>query len=345
MNLNDQSHNQANGEWNQYQEGYPGQNHPQNGHDDLPFETMQGGQWQNGPQADAPYSQGQGGQNPYQNVPPYQPQQGAGPQNPYGQQGYPQGQAYGQAQGYGPQGQVPYGQNPYGQNPYGQPAYGQTPYGGSRRPRATNQAFQQLGTDLKQVLAAYASSQPVQAFKFDLSDITWILLIVFNILIYGLNAATAQYMLVKKLGTSFNDIGDLGDLGSVFSEALESSVGKIPWGAPFGYGLLKQSLILLALIGMGFLMVNLMKGEKRPALQYVKTVATATIPHTILHFVLLFLGILLPQFALAFSSISLGLLLFTYYVGFSKLHPSKRSYYWLYVATIFVVGLLHHYLP
>lgn len=309
------------------------------------------------PQTGEPYWQGEEPSQAYEvhDQVPFQPVQDhyqdprmqQQPPNWQQQGGYPQ-QGYGDPNPQYGNSNQPYGgkQPPYQQQQYGHPQYPQHPPRGARpgqrpprRPMGNPLLMTQTINDFKELFNGYISAQPLNAFKFDLSLLTWPILLFANILLYALTKATAVYMSAKS-GLS----GALADLGSLLGESAGTTV-KPPWGMPFLYALLEQILVLGVIVGMGFLIAYMTRSEQRPPLQFVKTLAVATIPHTVLHFVFLFLGIGLPKPVMFLSIMATFFLIFTYYNGFSKLHPSKRSSYWWFLLTFLLVAIILYLMP
>lgn len=281
--------------------------------DEVPFQPVQDPRMQQQP----PNWQEDGGY-PQQAYPGQNPQYG-GQQPPYG--GQPPRQAYG-----GPTPQSP-------QAPYGHPQYQPYPPRGGRqgqrpprRPMGNPLLMTQTINDFKELFKGYVSAQPLNAFKFDLSSLTWPVLLIANILIYALTKASAVYMSYKE-----------GLLGTITE--------KPPWGMPFLFGIIEQLLVLGIIVGMGFLTAYVTRSDQRPPLQFVKTLAVATIPHTVMHFIFLFLGIGLPRLILFLSIMAVFFLIFTYYNGYNKLHPAKRSSYWWFLLSFLLVAIVLYLMP
>lgn len=311
--------------------------------------TQQPQNWQQGntgpyyaPQAGAqpPYWQGGDGGRDYGSTeePPFQRVQGAYP-DPRAQQPQNWQQGSYPNQPYG-------GQNPQYQNPaYGNPQHqGRPPYGGRpaqrppRRPHGNPLLMTQTLNDFRELFSGYASAQPLNAFKFDLSSLTWPLLLLINVLLYALTKATAVYCSLK------NIVGSLSGLSSILGDTAGTDL-KAPWGLPFLYSFIEQILVLGVIVGMGFLIAQMTRSEKRPPLQFVKTLAVATIPHSVMHFIFLFAGIALPKLIMFLSVMAAFFLIFTYFNGFIKLHPSKRGNYWWFLLMFVLVALVLYLMP
>lgn len=279
------------------------------------------------------------GQNAYAAGAPASPQYGAYP--PAGN-AYP-GQPYAPAGGQPYAGSSPYAGNPaaaggYGgrppyaqpQQPYGQP--GASGYPRQQRPSVNVKAY--LG-DFDQLLRKLFSGKSTTAFQYDLSLPVWVGLLIVNILIYGLAAATATYRMGLGLVASA-----LNALSSVLGDTAAGS-GAGAWGHAFGMALLFQLLLLLLLTASGFVIAFVSGSERRPPLQYLKTVAAATIPHSLIALLLLLISFLSAGFALSLLQMLPYLLLFVFSVAFDIVHPSKRqSHFWHFVVLMLLIALL-----
>lgn len=266
------------------------------------------------PQQD-PYYQEQGGYNGPAN-PPFEPIRNDGGQ-------YRQG--YGQPQG----GQ--YRQNPGQRGPRGQRGFAPKP---GRKPGGMPLILQQTINDFRELFRAYFSMQPVNAYRFDLSPLTWSLLLALNVLFFGFARATAFSRWYGSLmGSLSNFLGD------------NAGVGKI-WGSAFGLSLLGQIVFLVVILGLMFLTSFLAGCEKRPPLQFVKTLATSSMLHTLLSFLLIFISIPFPMLGLNLLVMSSYFFIFVLALGFTKLHPSRnKAEFWFFALMFLLVAFLHTVMP
>lgn len=203
------------------------------------------------------------------------------------------------------------------------------------RPSRTNFQFgqgaplilRQSLNDLGHLTAGFLSGDPTRAYRYDLAPLTWSVLLFLSILFYGLTRA----LVMTRIFGSLALLAGINQ-GSVF--------GKEFLNALFG-----QLITLVVLLGGGFLMARVSKGESRPALQMIKTLAAATFPHTLLSFVLLLVSLVQPSLASTLLTVNTLALIYTFSIGVRKVYGGKRSVYWVVMLLFFVFSIFFAFLP
>lgn len=249
---------------------------------------------------------------------------------PTEQPGYPQqaqpyqayeGQGYGQPQDapqYVPGHQAP----PRGpQRPQARPRPPQRP-----RDPHPNLRMRQVGNDFRQLLNSYFSRQPTNVFKYDFSIWTYGILLLVNIFFYALTRLFISIRVYGQMGLPF---------------------GGLKQGAQIlGYGMLGALLILAGTLLAMVLIAQLAGCERRPPLQYVKTLAAAAPPYNIMVVLALVIGLLRPSLGNAFLLMAPYVFAFTLYHGLKKNHNSRRmSLLWPFVLVFVVITLVVHFVP
>ena len=335
--------------YNSQPAGKPRTNQPEPPFEDLPPVNPQG-------QPQAAYNPGQNfDYNPQPQGPGYQPSPEinhyTGPYNPQAGDYNPLNQAgfTGPLPGAGNTYEPPYNNQATGQfDAYqaGQ-AYASRPQGpqqgrprphGSRparpgKPTGGNYDFNQQLGEFSGLFKHYFSSNPSKALNQDLSLVSWVILLVANILFYALAQATFASQGVAAA------LASLGEVGGLFGGLMGAETFN--WGASFGLALLQQALVLLLYFLAAWIFSGMGGEAKLPVLQYLKLISYTTVLHTIMHFVIIFISLISVGFAGTLLVLAKYTLFFSFTYVLDSIYPKSRSSrYWLYFILLFLITLV-----
>ncbi len=335
--------------YNSQPAGMPRTNQPEPPFEDLPPVNPQG-------QPQGAYNPGQNfDYNPQPQGPGYQPSPEVnhytGPYNPQAGDYNPMNQAgfTGPLPGAGNPYEAPYNNQATGQfDAYqaGQ-AYASRPQGpqqgrprphGPRparpgKPAGSNYDFNKQIGEFSGLFKHYFSSNPSKALNQDLSLVSWVILLVANILFYALAQATFASQGVAAA------LASLGEVGGLFGGLMGAETFN--WGSSFGLALVQQALVLLLYFLAAWIFSGMGGEAKLPVLQYLKLISYTTVLHTILHFVIIFISLISVGFAGTLLVLAKYTLFFSFTYVLDSIYPKSRSSrYWLYFILLFLVTLV-----
>lgn len=237
---------------------------------------------------------------------------------------YQAGQAYAsRPQGPGPQA---YDQQRKARGPQAAPKQG-------RQGPAANYDFTQQLKEFTGLFKHFFSANPSKSLNQDLSLVSWIILLVANILFYALAQATFASQGV------FAALSSLGDFGGLFGEL--GDLGGSGWGRSFGLSLVQQIFVLLLYFLAAWLFSGMGGEAKLPPLQYLKLVSYTTILHSLLHFIIIFVSLISVPFASTLLLLAQYTLFFSFTYVLDSIYPKSRaSRYWLYFILLFLITVV-----
>lgn len=181
------------------------------------------------------------------------------------------------------------------------------------------QLLKMMWTDIKKLLGTWFSSHTDDAFRFELSQLTWIGIFAFNLLFMAI--ASGRLYFVLQLPTSLAHSKMAGFFGSEIT-----SVGA--YFKAFLLGLVNQFLFFGLTLLFLMLLNMLFKPKNRDALQLLKTVAVAAFPMTLLMPVVMILSFAYLPAALILMRLLQVLYILGIFVGYTVKHQPKPNMIW-----------------
>lgn len=175
----------------------------------------------------------------------------------------------------------------------------------------------------------FFSPSPANALKQDLSSVSWLILLVANILLFSFAQATALY----RSGAAVLD--------NLSLDSLLTGTAVPSWGGLFAKALLIQAIVLAILFLAAWLFAGLSGGQKLAPLQYLKMLSYATPLHSLISIAVLIFSIFATGFALTLHSMNNLVLFLSFIYVYDSVYPENRtSRYWLYMALLLVLSLV-----
>lgn len=218
----------------------------------------------------------------------------------------------------------------------GRQRMGNRPYGAAGYNTAMKHDFTKILGEFGSVFNSFFSKNPAKVLTHNLSSITWISLLVVNVLFFALAKATFT--------AKFGDLAALGDLGAALSSLGSLMGGDMSgpnWGASFGLALLRQAAVLLIYFACTWIFTSLGGEAKMSAVQYIKLVSYPTLLHSLISFTIIFISLFATGFAGVLMSFNKYLLFLSYvYFMDSAFEKNRSKRYWVYVVLIFIINFV-----